>query len=293
MERKHGRARRGGPVGRGVVSEENLQRLRQRGASYLVGMPRAQLKAYERRLLEGDWQSVSCEAEVQLIAQDCETYMPGEQPGAGAKRKRGAFPSHARSDPTAAPASPCRLKRPGESSSPYGPTQRALPASLAIRENQHRRLVLELAVGSRRATVGRQPRRAYLLRANLEGSDPVKLWTKTFSLQRSKPSSARSKAIWPSGRSGSSPQTGRSPRIGRLPGILAVGGQPNTPQAGAYREKTSQTSRNAKVRLNLQNSRPLPPIFDKGTVDSLRGVPATSVRLLTPHEIQLQSERQT
>ena len=40
-----------------------------------MGTPRAQLKVYERRLLEGDWQSVSSEVEVQLIAQDSETYV--------------------------------------------------------------------------------------------------------------------------------------------------------------------------------------------------------------------------
>jgi hypothetical protein len=41
-----------------------------------VGTPRAQLKAHEPRLLEGDWQSVSGEVEVQLIAQDnSETYV--------------------------------------------------------------------------------------------------------------------------------------------------------------------------------------------------------------------------
>ena len=76
VERKHGRARRVWIFDRGIVSEENLQRLRRRGASYLVGTPRAQLKSYERRLLEGDWQSVSGEVEVQLIAQDNkETYV--------------------------------------------------------------------------------------------------------------------------------------------------------------------------------------------------------------------------
>ena len=76
VERKHGRARRVWVFDRGVVSEENLQSLRRRGANYLVGTPRAQLKAYERRLLEGEWQSVSGEVEVQLIAQDNrETYV--------------------------------------------------------------------------------------------------------------------------------------------------------------------------------------------------------------------------
>jgi hypothetical protein len=45
VERKYGRARRVWVFDRGIVSEENLQRLRGRGASYLVGTPRAQLKS--------------------------------------------------------------------------------------------------------------------------------------------------------------------------------------------------------------------------------------------------------
>jgi transposase len=75
VERKHGRARRVWVFDRGIVNEENLESLRRRGARYLVGTPRAQLKAYERRLLEGDWQKVSGEVEVQLIAQEKETYV--------------------------------------------------------------------------------------------------------------------------------------------------------------------------------------------------------------------------
>jgi transposase len=76
VERKHGRARRVWIFDRGIVSEDNLQRLRERGASYLVGTPRAQLKVHERRLLEGDWQSITGEVQVQLIAQDNnETYV--------------------------------------------------------------------------------------------------------------------------------------------------------------------------------------------------------------------------
>ena len=40
---------------RGVVSEDNLQDLRQRGAYYLVGTPRRKLAEFERELLAGDW----------------------------------------------------------------------------------------------------------------------------------------------------------------------------------------------------------------------------------------------
>jgi transposase len=42
--RRHGKARRVWVVDRGIVSEENLKALRQRGGQYLVGTPRAKLK---------------------------------------------------------------------------------------------------------------------------------------------------------------------------------------------------------------------------------------------------------
>lgn len=75
VEARHGHARRIWVFDRGIISEENLESLRQRGGSYLVGTPRSALKAYEAKLLDGDWQSVSAEVQVQLIAQEKETYV--------------------------------------------------------------------------------------------------------------------------------------------------------------------------------------------------------------------------
>jgi len=75
VEARHGRARRIWVFDRGIVSEENLETLRRRGGSYLVGTPRSALKAYEAKLLDGDWQSVSAQVQVQLIAQEKETYV--------------------------------------------------------------------------------------------------------------------------------------------------------------------------------------------------------------------------
>jgi Transposase DDE domain len=75
VEARHGRARRIWIFDRGIVSEENLETLRGRGGSYLVGTPRSALKAYEAKLLDGDWQSVSAQVQVQLIAQEKETYV--------------------------------------------------------------------------------------------------------------------------------------------------------------------------------------------------------------------------
>lgn len=75
VERKHGQARRVWVFDRGIVSEENLQKLRERGAWYVVGTPKSQLKAYEQQLLAGEWQTVAEAVQVQLIAEGAESYV--------------------------------------------------------------------------------------------------------------------------------------------------------------------------------------------------------------------------
>ncbi|PYJ54013.1 MAG: IS1634 family transposase [Verrucomicrobia bacterium] len=75
IERKHGKARRIWVFDRGVVSEANLEKLRERGAQYVVGTPRSQLKQYEQQLLQGEWQDISKEVKVQLLAQGQETFV--------------------------------------------------------------------------------------------------------------------------------------------------------------------------------------------------------------------------
>lgn len=77
VERKYGKARRVWVFDRGVVSEENLQALRRRGAHYLVGTPRSKLKQFEKPLLEGGWEQVRPDVEVKLVPtpQGEETYI--------------------------------------------------------------------------------------------------------------------------------------------------------------------------------------------------------------------------
>jgi transposase len=75
VESKHGRARRIWIFDRGIVSEANLQKLRERGGQYVVGTPRHQLEAYENQLLEGAWKQINESVQVQLIEQEQETYV--------------------------------------------------------------------------------------------------------------------------------------------------------------------------------------------------------------------------
>ncbi len=75
VEAKHGKARRIWIFDRGIVSEANLEKLRQRGGQYVVGTPRHQLEVYEKELLEGSWTQINDSVQVQLIAQEQETYV--------------------------------------------------------------------------------------------------------------------------------------------------------------------------------------------------------------------------
>jgi hypothetical protein len=69
LEEKYGQARRVWVFDRGIVSEDNLEWLRGRGALYLVGTPKSQLRTYQRALLEpSDWQKVQEGLEVKLVS---------------------------------------------------------------------------------------------------------------------------------------------------------------------------------------------------------------------------------
>jgi transposase len=77
VERKYGKARRVWVFDRGVISEDNLKALRKRNGLYLVGTPRAKLKQFEKQLLEGEWNHIRPDVEVQQISTPSgeETYL--------------------------------------------------------------------------------------------------------------------------------------------------------------------------------------------------------------------------
>jgi hypothetical protein len=77
MESRYGRSSRVWALDRGMVSEAHLEWLRERGSRYVVGTPKAQLRAYERRLIDGPWSAIRDGLEVQLApgADGVETFI--------------------------------------------------------------------------------------------------------------------------------------------------------------------------------------------------------------------------
>jgi len=68
MEEKYGQAQRIWVMDRGMVSEDNLDFLRDRQARYIVGTPKSQLKRFEEHLIEQEsWAQVQDGVEVKLV----------------------------------------------------------------------------------------------------------------------------------------------------------------------------------------------------------------------------------
>lgn len=67
METKYGQAQRVWVLDRGIVSEDNLDFLRERSAKYIVGTPRGMLKDFEKSLSEKDWVEVEFGVEVKIV----------------------------------------------------------------------------------------------------------------------------------------------------------------------------------------------------------------------------------
>jgi transposase len=77
IEAKYGKAGRVWVMDRGMVSEANLQFLRDRGGSYVVGTPKAMLRQFERHLTDRNWTEVQAGVEVKLVPgpQGAETFV--------------------------------------------------------------------------------------------------------------------------------------------------------------------------------------------------------------------------
>jgi transposase len=77
VERKHGQLDRVWVFDRGIVSEENLNLVRVRGASYLISTPRRQLAKFQTELLAEDWTQVAAHPQIQVkrIERDGELYI--------------------------------------------------------------------------------------------------------------------------------------------------------------------------------------------------------------------------
>jgi transposase len=198
MEGKYGQAKRIWVMDRGMVSEENIDFLRERGAQYIVGTPKAQLRQFEARLLEEkDWQQVRAGVEVKLLphpdGQGKEQFVLCRSQDRRAKEQamlarqedrlwRELLKIHQGLQKKPASADQIE-RRVGKWLGRYPAADKLFEVEV-LRDKRQQACGLGVACLVDRSMWARQAQGAYLLRTNCTEQDPAKLWEWYLQLQQ-------------------------------------------------------------------------------------------------------------
>jgi len=198
MEGKYGQAKRIWVLDRGMVSEENIEFLRQRHAQYIVGTPKAQLRRFEAALLENrDWKQVRPDVEVKLLPHPdgqgreqfvlCRSQARREKEKAMLARQeerlwQKLLEIHQSLQKKPAPADKIE-RRVGRWLGRYPAADQLFEVEVQL--NEHKQAcALNVACLVDRSQWARQAHGAYLLRTNCAEQDPAKIWEWYLQLQQ-------------------------------------------------------------------------------------------------------------
>jgi transposase len=191
MEKKYGKAKRIWVLDRGMVSEENIEFLRSRGARYIVGTPKSQLKEFEAALLDQeDWSEVQPGVEAKLVAHPdgdgaeqyvlCRSKARREKELAMLEHQRQRL--RAQLEKTHASLARRPAKDAGKIERRIGRWLGRFPAAERLmevrveRDAKGRACALKITERAERSAWAAHAHGAYLLRTNCAERDPAKLW---------------------------------------------------------------------------------------------------------------------
>lgn len=191
METKYGKARRVWVMDRGMVSEENLETLRERGAHYIVGTPKAMLRKFERELTEAGWEEVAPGVEVKLCAAPDgrnETFVLCRSEGRQekeqailnrfvARMEQGLAKLKEQTEKSKRPDRQKIERRIGRLLERNSRAASLFEVEVRERQDQHGPpLTVAIKKHEHRADWAHKTNGSYLLRTNWEGRDPKELW---------------------------------------------------------------------------------------------------------------------
>jgi transposase len=198
MEAKYGQAQRIWVMDRGMVSEENIEFLRQRQAQYIVGTPKAQLRQFEAALLEQQgWTAVRPEVEVKLLPHPdgqgqeqfvlCRSQARREKEKAMLARQeqrlwQKLWQIHQSLEKKPAPAQRIE-RRVGRWLGRYPAADKLFEVEVSLNP-QGQACGLSVACVLDRNQWSAQAHGAYLLRTNCTEQDPAKVWNWYLQLQQ-------------------------------------------------------------------------------------------------------------
>ena len=191
MEKKYGQAKRIWVMDRGMVSEDNLDFLRERQARYIVGTPKQQMRRFEAQLIEEtDWAEVQPGVEVKLVAHPdgngreqyvlCRSSERRQKEAAMLEQQRQRLLAQLQKTDAGLRKRPTKdvshiERRIGRWLGRYPGAERLIEVTVQ-RDAESRACGLGIVEKSQRQSWAELAHGAYLLRTNCTEQDPAQLW---------------------------------------------------------------------------------------------------------------------
>ena len=187
IQTQYGKADRIWIMDRGIPTEEVLEEMRKNDppVSYLVGTPKGRLTVLEKDLLDCPWKNVRPNVKVKLIAKDGETYVFAQSEDRIAKersmrrrRLRKYLKTLADLKTRKTPLGRDEFHQAlGAAKKEAGRDARHVHVEVLIHgKGKKQTVTFTYGLDRQKLRVARRREGRYLLRTNLSGSDPVKLW---------------------------------------------------------------------------------------------------------------------
>lgn len=180
IEKLYGKAERIWVMDRGIPTEEVLEEMRQSDPPiyYLVGTPKGRLSRYEEQLLEKPWQVVREGVQVKLLAQEKELYVLAESKDRVNKERAMRRRQLKGLVERLKELQKMELLR-DQLLMKLGSAQSRFPAAwrlVAVQVKEEPQGEFTFALRRQKLREVRRREGRYLLRSNLSGEDPEKLW---------------------------------------------------------------------------------------------------------------------
>lgn len=191
MEKKYGQAKRIWVMDRGMVSEDNLDFLRERQARYIVGTPKQHMRRFEAQLLDqNDWAEVQPGVEVKLVEHHdgdgreqyvlCRSSERRQKEAAMLEQQRQRLMTQLHKTDAGLRKRPAKdvghiERRIGRWLGRYPGAERLIEVSVQ-RDGEGRACGLSIVEKSERQSWAELAHGAYLLRTNCTEQDPAQLW---------------------------------------------------------------------------------------------------------------------
>jgi len=183
IEQRYGRANRIWVMDRGVPTEESLAKMRRIGASYLVGTPKGRLNKLEQGFLAQPWARVREGVDVKRLNVDEDTYVLAQSAAridkerAMRRRRLGGYVQRLHALQGQALTRDQLLMKLGAARHEAGRAAQLIKLHLPQAGSSAKTASFEFELDRAKLRQVRRREGRYLLRTNIGGHDPARLWT--------------------------------------------------------------------------------------------------------------------